>query len=236
MRRIVFFGGSFDPPHMGHLALAEAAADRFALDEVLFAPAAYQPLKTKAPATPFLHRYAMTVLVTQADPRFTPSLLDAPLEGASAPSPRETPNYTVDTIARLRSSLDGETELFVLLGADSWLDIARWHDPARLLALCDWIVASRPGFSLSHPERALPPGVSADPLQGASEIGLELRHTDGHSTRVFFMNDVRVDVSATHLRTTFGSGRPRHDQLPATVEEYIRKTGLYVASGGEGIR
>ena len=78
MRRIAFFGGSFDPPHRGHLAIATAAADLFALDQVLFATAGRQPFKGKFPATEFLHRYAMTALATQADPRFIPSLLDAP--------------------------------------------------------------------------------------------------------------------------------------------------------------
>lgn len=224
MRRIAFFGGSFDPPHIGHLALAEAAADRFALDEVLFAPAAHQPLKTNAPATPFLHRYAMTALVTGADPRFTPSLLDAPPEDASTP---DAPNYTVETLARLRTSIGTDTELFTLLGADSWLDIARWHDPVRLLGLCDWIVASRPGFALSHPERAVPPGISTEPLPNSPEGSLTLHQPDGRSTHVFFMPEVRVDVSATHLRKGLGSGRADHTQLTASVEEYIRKTGLY---------
>ncbi len=122
MRRIAFFGGSFDPPHRGHLAIAKAAADQFALDEVLFAPVAQQPLKSALEATPFLHRYAMTALATQADARFVPSLLDAPRESGS---PR--PNYTVETLERLRISLAESTEpamLFTLLGADSWLEIS----------------------------------------------------------------------------------------------------------------
>src|SRR5579875_2005151 len=107
MQRIAFFGGTFDPPHLGHIAIAKAAADRFALDQILFAPVASQPLKDHT-ATSFLHRYAMTVLATQADPRFAPSLLDAP---------SETPNYTVDTLTRLRASFQQETTLFMLIGA-----------------------------------------------------------------------------------------------------------------------
>ncbi len=148
MRRIAFFGGSFDPPHRGHLAIASAAADRFALDQVLFAPAGYQPFKSKVPATDFLHRYAMTALATQADPRFIPSLLDAPHRGATD---AERPNYTVETLSRLRASLAAEaepTELFTLLGADSWVEIGQWFQASRLLALTDWIVAARPGFAL----------------------------------------------------------------------------------------
>ena len=169
MRRIAFFGGSFDPPHRGHLAVATAAADLFALDQVLFAPAGRQPLKGKYPATEFLHRYTMTALATQADPRFVPSLLDAPQSNGTDET---RPNYTVETLGRLRASLAAEPEptaLFTLLGADSWLDIGHWFQTPRLLALSDWIVAARPGFSLVGAEAALPTEVKVE--RGATATG-----------------------------------------------------------------
>ena len=226
MRRIAFFGGSFDPPHRGHLAIAKAAADQFALDEVLFAPVAQQPLKTAQEATTFLHRYAMTVLATQADARFVPSLLDAPRE--SGPQP----NYTVETLERLRVSLAESTEptmLYTLLGADSWLDIARWHQSPRLLALTDWIVAARPGFSLVSAERALPPEVPTEQVEHASGTMLVLQHADGIRTRVYFLRSVWEDLSATELRSSLVSGAADVELLPAPVWKYIRKTGLYKA-------
>ncbi len=226
MRRIAFFGGSFDPPHRGHLAIAKAAADHFALDEVLFAPVASQPLKTALQPTPFLHRYAMTVLVTEADPRFVPSLLDAPQSEAIHP------NYTIETVERLRSSLAAlpeETQLFTLLGADSWLDIARWHKASRLLALTDWIVAARPGFSLESAGRALPSEISAEQVAGSTERSLILRHANGATTQVFFLPCVQEDISATQLREELDAGRTHKELLPTAVHEYIRKLNLYRA-------
>ncbi len=222
MRRIAFFGGSFDPPHRGHLAVAKAAAEQFSLDEVLFAPVASQPLKMGEEATPFLHRYAMTVLATLADPRFIPSLVDAP-----QPDIASRPNYTVETLARLRRSFERETCLFVLLGADSWLEISRWHDAARLLALADWIVAARPGFSLASATDALPPEVTAEQIQDSTEHFLMLHHSDGSSTRVSFLPYMHEDVSARELRAALDNDEIDATWLTAEVRDYIRKAGLY---------
>lgn len=241
MRRIAFFGGSFDPPHRGHLAIAKAAADLFALDQVLFAPAANQPFKGKFPATDFLHRYTMTALATQADPRFIPSLLDAPHRDATDTT---RPNYTVETVSRLRASLVAEpepSELFTLLGADSWLDIGRWFQASRLLALCDWIVAARPGFSLVGAEAVLPPEVKVErsssdtaPANHASRslpaCDLTLHHIAAAPTRVWFLPDLHEDISATELRAALDRGQPDPELLPAPVWNYIAKTAIYRAS------
>ncbi len=233
MRRIAFFGGSFDPPHRGHLAIATTAADRFALDQVLFAPAGRQPFKGKFPATDFVHRYAMTALATQADARFVPSLIDAPYNSGSREAENARPNYTVDTLARLRASLAAAPEptaLFTLLGADSWLDIGHWYQAAHLLALTDWIVAARPGFSLAGAEAALPPGVMAHPIPATADGGLELHQTDGTTTRVWFLPHMQEDVSATELRAALDRGQVDADLIPAAVRGYIARTGIYPSS------
>lgn len=227
MQRIAFFGGSFDPPHRGHLAIAKAAADQLALDQVLFAPVAHQPLKNTGAATPFVHRYAMTVLATQADARFVPSLLDAPHAQASQP------NYTVETLTRLRDSLAAQAEptsLFTLLGADSWLGIAQWHQAGQLLALSDWIVVARPGFSLDSAESALPTQVQATQVEDATGWHLVLHHAASPPTRVWFLPCVQEDISATELRAALDAGESTAEFLPQAVSEYIRKTGLYHAS------
>ena len=243
MRRIAFFGGSFDPPHRGHLAIATAAADLFALDQVLFAPAAHQPFKTKFPATEFLHRYTMTALATQADPRFIPSLLDAPHYDATDAT---RPNYTVETLSHLRVSLAAEpTELFTLLGADSWLDIGQWFQASRLLALSNWIVAARPGFSLAGAEAALPPEVEFE--RGSSDAAtvnhasgslpacdLTLHHPGAAPTRVWFLPHLDEDISATELRTALNGGEPDPELLPAPVWDYIAKTQVYRAENARG--
>lgn len=241
MRRIAFFGGSFDPPHRGHLAIAAAAADRLALDQVLFAPVGSQPLKGKYPATDFLHRYTMTALATQADPRFVPSLLDAP---RSKDASEIRPNYTVETVAQLHASFSVEPEpaaLFTLLGADSWLDIARWFQAPRLLALTDWIVAARPGFSLlDRATAALPPEVKAErggntqqhsSIQDSSGVlpacDLVLHHADATTTRVWFLPHLQENISATELRAALEQGCVDRDLLPAPVWNYIAKTDIY---------
>lgn len=247
MRRIAFYGGSFDPPHRGHLAIATSAADRFALDQVLFAPVGRQPLKGKYPATDFLHRYTMTALATQADPRFVPSLLDAPRSNGANEA---RPNYTVETLEQLRASFSAESEpmaLFTLLGADSWLDIARWFQASRLLTLTDWIVAARPGFSLASAEAALPPEVKVErsgdtqhsSIQDSSsahpECDLILHHADATTTRVWFLPHLREDISATELRTALDQGRVDRDLLPAPVWNYIAKAEIYHSSTSKGL-
>ena len=240
MRRIAFFGGSFDPPHRGHLAIATSAADLFALDQVLFAPAGHQPFKSKFPATDFLHRYTMTALATQADPRFVPSLLDAPHRD-STDVPR--PNYTVETLSRLRASLAAEsepTELFTLVGADSWMDIGKWFQAPRLLALSGWIVAARPGFSLDGAEAALPAEIKVE--RGSCDAALAnhasgtlpacdltLHHVDSAPTRVWFLPDLHEDISATELRAALDRGQSDPELLPSPVRNYIHKTNIYHA-------
>jgi nicotinate-nucleotide adenylyltransferase len=138
--RTALFGGTFDPPHLGHIGIARAAADAFRLDTVLFAPSGRQPLKADDPVTPFDDRFAMTALACAADPRFAPSTLDAPRADGE-------PNYTVDTLETLQRQMPGAT-LFNMVGADSFLGLPRWRAPGRLLELAEWIVVSRPGYSL----------------------------------------------------------------------------------------
>src|SRR5580704_100017 len=140
LMRVALFGGSFDPPHHGHIAIASAAADAFALDRVLFAPVGHQPLKSDATPAPFADRLAMVELACKADPRFFPSDVDAPRPDGAA-------NYTVSTLAALTEKMS-DVRLFNLVGADSFLNLRRWHDPERLLELAEWIVVSRPGFPL----------------------------------------------------------------------------------------
>ena len=135
--RVALFGGTFDPIHRGHLALASAAASAFALDRVLFAPVGRQPLKAESPAATFADRLEITRLAvaSAASPRFAVSSIDAP-------RPDGAPNYTVDTLAALAREAPAAT-LFVLTGADSFLSLRNWHSPDRLLELAEWIVVSR---------------------------------------------------------------------------------------------
>jgi len=207
--RIALFGGTFDPPHRGHIAIARAAADHFSLDRVLFAPTGQQPLKTAAPGADYIQRFAMVRIAVEtiaADParHFFASTIDAPRPDGSA-------NYTVDTLSRLGNELAAEdaeeNDIFCIVGADAFLDIRRWRQPELLFELADWIVVSRPGFSLSD----LSP-LALSPLQH--------RH-------VHLLEGIAEDVSSTNLRGALQSRLNVDYYLPPGVGEYIRSHHLY---------
>lgn len=204
--RVALFGGTFDPPHLGHLSVARAAADIFHLDAVLFAPVGRQPLKSSGiTSTPFVDRLAMTALAC-ADSEG--SIEDSRLQASTLDAPRadRLPNYTVDTLAELQRIHPGDI-LFNLVGADSFLDLPRWREPARLLELAEWIVAARPGFSLDD----LSP----------------LRLTPHQHSRVHLLASTHEDISATDLRRRLQTGDNCTGLLPATVYDYIQSHGLY---------
>jgi nicotinate-nucleotide adenylyltransferase len=197
--RVALFGGTFDPPHRGHLAIARAAADTFQLNSVLLAPVGRQPLKEGWETTPFSDRLAMVELACQVDPRFQPSTIDAPL-------PNGAPNYTVNTLAALRAQMPAAT-IFSLVGADSFLSLSQWREPQRLLALAEWIVVSRPGSSLGN------------------LASLDL--TEAQRKRVHRIETVQDAISATELRRRLALGEGCGDALEPSVEQYIRQHHLY---------
>ena len=201
--RVALFGGTFDPIHRGHLALASAAASAFALDRVLFAPVGRQPLKAESPAATFADRLAMTRLAvaSAADPSFAVSSVDAP-------RPDGAPNYTVDTLAALAGEAPAAT-LFVLAGADSFLTLRGWRSPDRLLELAEWIVVSRPEFPLSEPQLA------------------PLALTAAQRSRVHLLTTVHENVSATELRQRLHAGDPCPGLLPPAVADFIQTHRLY---------
>jgi nicotinate-nucleotide adenylyltransferase len=197
--RVALFGGSFDPPHHGHIAIATVAADVFDLDSVLFAPVGRQPLKPGGAPTPFLDRFAMVELACERDARFSVTDVDAP-------RPDGGPNYTVQTLATLQEAVP-DARLFNLVGADSFLDLPRWHEPERLLELAEWIVVSRPGF----------------PLADLSPLGL----TPYQKGRVHLLQTVHEDVAATNLRERLEAGDLCSDVLSPDVSSYIQAHNLY---------
>src|SRR5271170_29244 len=122
--KVALFGGSFDPPHRGHAALARLAKDRLHLDRVLIAPVGTQPLKHEATAASFEDRVEMARLAFAGDPGMEVSLIDAARADGR-------PNYTIDTLAELKRDLGAEDELFCLMGADSFLTIGKWYRAAE---------------------------------------------------------------------------------------------------------
>lgn len=131
--RLGVYGGSFDPPHVGHLLVATDAADALALDELLWVPAARQPLKGAAVPAPAPARLAMVDAAVAGDPRFVPSAIEIDRGGLS---------YTVDTLAAL-AGLYPATELFLLIGTDSLATFDRWREPERITQLAEVAVMQR---------------------------------------------------------------------------------------------
>ena len=232
---IGLFGGSFDPIHRGHIALARAAVERCSLRQVLFVPVGVPPHKQSQPLTPFVHRYAMVALAVQDEKGLVPSLLEAPAAALSAAGqPRAVaptqpgPNYTIDTVRRLKKTLKKADQLFFVIGIDAFRDIAKWREARALLAECEFIVASRPGYSLrdvaeSLPEGLRPPDSVTKPFQKEPATGdLVLPGLSIH-----LLEGVRQDVSATTIRAAAAQGKPLARWLDPRVAEYVKKTGLY---------
>ncbi|MGP8185186.1 MAG: nicotinate-nicotinamide nucleotide adenylyltransferase [Terracidiphilus sp.] len=241
--RVAFFGGSFDPPHLGHLAVARAARAAFGLDAVLFAPVGAQPLKPEGPVASFDDRLAMTRLAIEGEAGFAISLADAP-KPARGRSP--APNYSIDTLLGLRTALDPRCTLYCLMGADSFLGLRGWRRAAEIPFLAPLIVASRPGQPLEALNAALPAGLSLerDPESDRTEGGVEVRAfflvgSDRKRAPFFVLPGLDVPISASEIRGRFRSsatGQPKElasvpaaeqPLLPTAVAEYIGAHGLY---------
>lgn len=241
LRRLAFFGGTFDPPHRGHLAIARAAQRALNLDAILFAPVGAQPLKPQGSSASFDDRVAMTRLAVAGDPTFLVSLADAP-------SPTNAPNYTIDTLAAIRADLPFDAELYCLMGADSFLGLRRWHRGAEIPFVARLIVASRPGQSLDDLAAVLPAGLtisgkvesSSDPSGDQLRI-YTLRNTAGATTPFFLLPELDIDISASAIRTQIRSRSSSAGQsgqgpslsgeferlLPDAVASYIAARNLY---------
>ncbi|MBI3522256.1 MAG: nicotinate (nicotinamide) nucleotide adenylyltransferase [Chloroflexi bacterium] len=135
MSRLGIFGGTFDPVHVGHLAIASAALESVPLDRVLFVPAKRSPLKDRLPLASEADRLTMLEAAIAGEPRF--SVSRAELE-------REGPSYTADTLERLAGRVE-QDQLFLILGGDAVVDFERWHRPDRIVQLATLLVAARPG-------------------------------------------------------------------------------------------
>jgi nicotinate-nucleotide adenylyltransferase len=217
--KIALFGGTFDPVHLGHLAVARAAAEKFDLGLVYFVPADLPPHKQKRKPTDFQHRFAMLALATAEDKRFVPSLLDA-RTGA--------PNYSVETVRRLKSKLGKSDKLYFLIGMDAFKDIGTWRQPVQLLSECDFIVAARPGHSLADVGRALPAAIRP------AEVELRVLAKQASGTialpgvTIHLLGELRERVSSTQVRAVAQKSLKQLSRLlPRLVAGYIKKEHLY---------
>jgi nicotinate-nucleotide adenylyltransferase len=200
--RLGVLGGTFDPPHVGHLLLAEEARLALGLGQVLFTPAGGPWRKAGQELSPREDRLAMVRLAVADNPHFAVSALEIEREG---------PSYTAETLAALRDQFGLETELFFIMGADSLADFPHWHEPQRILELARLAVAERP-----EPEDvALEEGLADDLARAMRE-------------RVIWLDMRRIDISSTAVRDRVRRGLSIRCWVPPAVEEYIRQHGLYV--------
>jgi nicotinate-nucleotide adenylyltransferase len=219
-KRIALYGGTFDPVHIGHIAVAHGLSKLFALDEVLFIPAALAPHKRVSKVTTALHRYAMLALATQREPlmRVSTIELDAP----------ERP-YTFETLARIEESVGSEAQLFFVMGADSWMEITTWREWEQVLTLTNHIVVARPGYewNAEHITPAIRERIID--LRGAAAERMAREIDSSDSAKIYITDAVNMNVSATGIRRAV---RERRDTdwlrlVTTSVADYIRKYGLY---------
>lgn len=234
---IGLFGGTFDPIHLGHMALARAAQERYQLGLIHFSPASIPPHKQRHPISSYFHRYAMVALATMNEKAFVPSLLEAPGEvpvvsipGKKGQTEHSTAgaNFTIDTVRRLKQTLRKSDRLFFLIGIDAFNDVAKWHQATALFRECEFIVASRPGYSLADVANALPEGLrpksavtkpfAKQPAKGDLVLT---------GVTVHLLENVNQSVSATAIRDAVVAKRPLTKFVDSTVADYIKKTGLY---------
>ena len=231
---IGLFGGTFDPIHLGHTALARAAMGRFALGRIYFVPAGVPPHK-HAQLTQYVQRYAMVTLATMGEKAFVPSLLEAPEAGSPQGGGRKAQssripaaNYTIDTVRRLQSSLKKADRLYFLIGVDAFNDIAKWHEAEALLRSCEFIVASRPGYSLADIANALP-----ETLRPKAEVTKPFSKQPARGDLVLpgvaihLLENVQQNISATAIRDAVSAKRSLTKFLDPAVAEYIKKMDLY---------
>jgi nicotinate-nucleotide adenylyltransferase len=239
---LAIFGGTFDPIHRGHIAIARAARDKFELKLIYFVANGAPPHRPPAPVTEFEHRYAMVALATQGEKTFVPSLLEAPrptnvlhFQNADEPKQPQHMHYSIDTVRRLERTLGKSDKLFFIVGIDAFLEIATWREPLSLLSSVEFIIAARPGYSLADVASALPESIRPRP---AATLPFKRQPARGSimlpGARLHLLEEVHEKVSATQIRTAAAGKRKLENYVGEAVAEYIRKQGLYRESAVRG--
>jgi nicotinate-nucleotide adenylyltransferase len=198
--RVGVLGGTFDPPHVGHLILAEEARLALGLEQVLLVPAGAPWRKAGQELSPQEDRLAMVQLAVGDSPHFAVSILEIEREG---------PSYTAETLAALRQQLPADSELFFILGQDSLADLPNWRQPQRIISLARLAVAVRSDWEAAE----------ADALE---------KEVPGISQRLVWLDMPRIDISSTAVRDRVRRELSIRYWVPPAVEEYIRQHGLYV--------
>lgn len=225
--RIGILGGTFNPIHYGHLISANEVMERFRLQKVIFIPAARPPHKEQQGLIDAHHRWMMTLLATLSHPRMEVSAIEIEREGKS---------YSIHTVEALKRSYPPETELFFIEGCDAFMEVATWREVDRLFRACNFIINARPGYPLEGLREMLEETVT--PLYrdlsfrdvGRDELTNCLQIVSSGSPYVIYLAEaILVEISASDIRRRLAQGRTIRYLVPDTVEQYLRKHGLYGA-------
>jgi nicotinate-nucleotide adenylyltransferase len=232
-RSIALFGGTFDPIHTGHIAVAQAAQRRFHLDAIYFIPSSHPPHKPQAELSPFIHRYTMAAVACADHPGFIPSLAEGPTGTG------ERVFYSIDTARRFRRE-HPDDHIYFIVGADQFLEVPTWKNYEALLDSCDFIVASRPGFRLDALRLVIPPEKLARPAgrttggPAGGATGGAAGHAAHESNKIVLrksvihlLTTVASHVSSTEIRERLAKKQSVRGLVPPRVEEYIQSQALY---------
>lgn len=200
MKKIGILGGTFDPVHYGHIALAEDAVREAGLHEVVMIPARIQPFKQDREYASGEDRFNMLALAAGKDDHITVSKYELQQESIS---------YTYLTLRHMQEFFGKDTRLYFITGTDSFLKIDTWMNAEELLTNYSYIIGTRPGYRQDEYREAL------------------RKITSAYGTEVISMNKTELDISATQIRQMVAEGRPINDLVPPEVERYIREHGLY---------
>ncbi len=199
---VALYGGSFNPVHHGHLIIARSIAEALDVEEVILLPSHAPPHKLAQGLAKTEHRMEMVRLAVAEDPLFSVSDHDATCDG---------PSYTVKTIEHFRKSLPAQTEIIWIIGADSLLELHTWYEVAKLVDSCSIVTAHRPGSPLASLD-ALKQMIGEEKTRRLVDDVIDTPH---------------IDISSTQIRNRVMENRSIRYLVPANVEEYIRKHGLY---------
>ncbi len=240
MKRIAFYGGSFDPLHTGHLTIAEKLTEIFGLDEFVFVPAFHAPHKKHKRATSPLHRFAMLCLATNDSAKIKVSRLE--IESPERP-------YTIETLTKLKNELV-DTEIFFVMGADSWMEITTWREWEKVLTIVNIIVVTRPDYEIGFAHvteeirarivdsrvQSLKFKVQSSETEKINDKGRRTKDEGQNKSEIrnpkseiYLTDAVQIDISATEIRRKIKENESVwREFVPDEVAKYIEKYELYI--------
>mgnify|MGYP001104135278 CR=1 FL=1 len=207
-------GGTFDPIHIGHLRCAQEILEMLELEKIVFIPAAHPPLKTRGDITPFDHRIEMIRLAAEGNRSFDVSDIEERREGIS---------YSIETVKYFLKKYGGALKLYFILGQDAFQKIEMWKNREELLSLCNFVVMTRPGYSVKHLSEILPPDFASRFRYSEDSDGFK----GPAGSSIFFREVTLLGVSSTDIRNKVKDGKSIRYIVPESVCDYISEHLLY---------